>query len=74
MAGEEKKNTDEGSEFADFMADISEEISLRVESLDAALPTPVEPLKRVAPVAMPSEAGMILEWDSVVDRIIEEML
>jgi len=75
MAPDEAKKADEGSEFADFMADISNEISERVESLDAALPAPAPPpVKKVAPAPAASEAGMILDWDSVTDRMIEEML
>jgi hypothetical protein len=72
MAADEK---DEGAEFADFMADISQEISERVESLDAALPAPAPPLARkVATPSLSSDAGMILDWDNVADRMIEEML
>ena len=75
MAADEKKATDEGSEFADFMADISTEISARVESLDAALPAPAPPVARkAAPAPAASEAGMILDWDNIADRMIEEML
>ena len=74
MAGGEKA-LDEGSEFADFMADISNEISARVESLDAALPAAAPPpVKRAAPAPAASEAGMILDWDNIADRMIEEML
>jgi hypothetical protein len=72
MAAEEK---DEGSEFADFMADISKEISQRVESLDAALPAPAPPpVRKARPPIAASDAGMILDWDNVADRMIEEML
>jgi hypothetical protein len=72
MAADEK---DEGSEFADFMADISKEISQRVESLDAALPAPAPPpVRKARPPIVASDAGMILDWDNVVDRMIEEML
>lgn len=73
MAADEKR--DEGSEFADFMADISQEISQRVESLDAALPAPAPPpVRKARPPSAASDAGMILDWDYVVDRMIEEML
>lgn len=73
MAADEKR--DEGSEFADFMADISQEISQRVESLDAALPAPAPPpVRKARPPAVASDAGMILDWDNVADRMIEEML
>ena len=72
MAADEK---DEGSEFADFMADISQEISERVESLDAALPAPSPPAERKkATPSASSDAGMILDWDNIADRMIEEML
>jgi hypothetical protein len=75
MAPDEKKEIDEGAEFADFMADISQEISQRVESLDAALPprspTPERKVPR-SPVA--SEAGMIVDWDNIADRMLEEMV
>ena len=75
MSADRKKDADEGAEFADFMADISMEISQRVESLDAALPAPSPPpVRKVAPPSMSSAAGMILEWDNVADRMIEEML
>lgn len=74
MAADEK-TPDEGSEFADFMADISTEISARVESLDAALPAAAPPpVRKPAPAPVASEAGMILDWDNITDRLIEEML
>ena len=72
MAADEK---DEGTEFADFMADISQEISQRVESLDAALPAPTPPpARKKATPSLSSDVGMILDWDNVADRMIEEML
>ena len=72
MAAGEK---DEGAEFADFMADISQEISERVESLDAALPAPAPaPARKIATPSLSSDAGMILDWDAVTDRMLEEML
>ena len=72
MAADEK---DAGAEFADFMADISQEISARVESLDAALPAPAPAaVRKVATPSLSSDAGMILDWDNVADRMIEEML
>ncbi|HWL41196.1 MAG TPA: hypothetical protein VNO75_13280 [Gemmatimonadaceae bacterium] len=70
-----EKEPDEGTEFADFMADISNEISERVGSLDAALPAPAPPVARkTAKTPATSESGMILDWSNVVDRMIEEML
>ena len=75
MAADRKKGADEGAEFADFMADIRLEISQRVESLDAALPAPAPPpVRKTSPPPLSSAAGMILEWDNVADRMIEEML
>ncbi len=74
MAAEKKKHSDEGAEFADFMADISQEISQRVESLDAALPPRARTPERKAPSPATSEAGMILDWANVADRMLEEML
>ena len=75
MAAKDKKDSDEGNEFAEFMADISMEISQRVESLDAALPAPAPPpVRKASPPPQSSAAGMILEWDNIADRMIEEML
>ncbi len=75
MAADESKQSDEGTEFADFMSDISQEISERVESLDAALPAPAPPpMRKASPPSLLSDAGMILDWDNVADRMIEEML
>jgi hypothetical protein len=75
MAAEKKQHSDEGAEFADFMADISQEISQRVESLDAALPPRARTPERKAPLSpATSEAGMILDWANVADRMLEEML
>jgi hypothetical protein len=69
--GAKKGAEDEGGgEFADFMADISREIAQRVESLDA---TPKSrPAERKAAAPAP-DAGVILEWENVADRMIEEM-
>ena len=71
MAADSKKGEEEdGGEFADFMADISQEIAQRVESLDAAPKPKTEPRK---PTPVPQDAGVILEWENVVDRMIEDM-
>jgi hypothetical protein len=71
VAADSKKSAeDEGGEFADFMADISEEIALRVESLEPK-PKVQSEAKKATPV--PPDAGLILEWENVVDRMIEEM-
>jgi hypothetical protein len=70
-AHSKKKDAEEdGGEFAAFMADISEEIALRVESLEPA-PKAQPEAKKATPV--PPDAGLILEWENVVDRMIEEM-
>jgi hypothetical protein len=71
MAADSKKGAeDDGGEFADFMADISEEIALRVESLEPpAKPKPEA--RKPTPVAR--DAGLILEWENVVDRMIEDI-
>ncbi|HZE08746.1 MAG TPA: hypothetical protein VE110_08320 [Gemmatimonadaceae bacterium] len=66
----EKKEEEEGGEFADFLADISEEIAQRVASLDPPPPSSAESKKTPVP---PPDAGMIAEWENVADRIIEEM-
>ena len=73
MARERKRaeeNEEEGGEFAEFLADVSQEIAQRVESLDArAKARPVE--KKKTPVA--ADAGQILEWPNIADRMIEEV-
>ncbi len=73
MAADSKKGggaEDDGGEFAEFMADISEEIALRVESLDPA-PKPKAETRKATPA--PPDAGLILEWENVADRMIEEI-
>ena len=73
MAADSKKGAEEeGGEFADFLTDISQEIAQRVESLEPK-PTPkAQPEARKAtPVSQ--DAGLILEWENVADRIIEDM-
>jgi hypothetical protein len=73
MAADSKKGAeDDGGEFADFMADISEEIALRVESLEPKPKSKPKPETRKAtPVAQ--DAGLILEWENVTDRMIEDI-
>jgi hypothetical protein len=66
---EGNRGADSG-EFAEFMADISQEIALRVASLEPPPTAPAESKKTPVP---PPDAGMIGEWDNVADRIIEEM-
>jgi len=71
VAKEAKKSSEEeGGEFADFMADISHEIAQRVESLDTRPNAPVEEKKKTP---VPQDAGVILEWPNIADRMIEEM-
>jgi hypothetical protein len=71
MAADSKKAAeDEGGEFADFMADISHEIAQRVESLDAGPRVQSDPKK---PTPVSADAGVILNWENVVDRMIEDM-
>ena len=73
MAKESKKkeeSEEEGGEFADFMADISKEIAQRVESLDTKPKAP--PVERKKTPAVP-DAGLIVEWPNIADRMIEEM-
>jgi hypothetical protein len=70
----EKAEEEETGEFADFMADISQEIAQRVESLDTqpkakAKPQPEE---RKKTPAVP-DAGLIVDWPNIADRMIEEM-
>ena len=73
MAKESKKkgeSEEEGGEFDDFMADISQEIAKRVESLDTKPKAP--PVERQKTPAVP-DAGLIIEWPNIADRMIEEM-
>jgi hypothetical protein len=71
VASESRKGEEEESgEFADFLADVSQEIAQRVESLDARPNAPVEEKKKT-PVT--PDAGLIVEWPNIADRIIEEI-
>jgi hypothetical protein len=73
VAKESKKkeeSEEEGGEFADFMADISQEIAQRVETLDTKPKAP--PVERKKTPAVP-DAGLIVEWPNIADRMIEEM-
>ena len=78
----EPQHTDEeeSGEFADFLADVSQEIAQRVESLDArSKPAAAEAKKTPAPgevrkkTPATADAGLIVEWPNIVDRMIEEM-
>jgi hypothetical protein len=73
VANDARKEEEESGEFADFMADISEEIAQRVASLDPAPPVAREEKKTPAVQLPPPDAGMIAEWENVADRIIEEI-
>jgi hypothetical protein len=65
-----EESEEESGEFAEFMADISQEIAQRVESLDANPKTP-PPERKKTPAA--PDAGLIIEWPNIADRMIEEM-
>jgi hypothetical protein len=74
VADESKKeegSEEEGGEFADFMADISQEIAQRVQSLGTKAPKAPPPEPRKTPAA--PDAGLITEWPNIADRMIEEM-
>jgi hypothetical protein len=63
---------EKGGEFDDFMADISQEIAQRVESLDTKPKAKPQPEDRKKTPAVP-EAGVIVDWPNIADRMIEEM-
>jgi hypothetical protein len=63
---------EEGGEFADFMADISQEIAQRVESLDTKPKAKPQSEERKKTPAVP-EAGVVVDWPNIADRMIEEM-
>jgi len=63
---------EKGGEFDDFMADISQEIAQRVESLDAKPKPHAQPEERKKTPAVP-DAGVIVDWPNIADRMIEEM-
>jgi hypothetical protein len=85
VANESKKSEEEESgEFADFMADISQEIAQRVESLGTkpkavdAKPKAIEAKAKAIPeerkkTPAPVDAGVIAEWPNIADRMIEEV-
>ena len=74
MAKEPKKgeSEEESGEFADFMADISQEIAQRVESLDPKPKAKPQPEERKKTPAVP-DAGVIVDWPNIAERMIEEM-
>lgn len=67
---EEGESEEGGGEFAEFMADISLEIAQRVESLNTKPKAPPEERKKTP---APQDAGLIVEWPNIADRMIEEM-
>ena len=66
-----KQEEEEGGEFAEFLADVSQEIALRVESLQPPPPQAGSAEKKKTPVV--ADGGVIVEWPSIADRMIEEM-
>lgn len=75
MAKEPSKQDAEeegGGEFDDFMADISQEIAQRVESLDTKPKAKPQPEERKKTPSVP-DAGVIVDWPNIADRMIEEM-
>jgi hypothetical protein len=70
VAKETRSQEEEGGEFAEFLADVSQEIAMRVESLQT-------PSQAAAPVAKKTPAaadsGVIVEWPNIADRMIEDM-
>ena len=68
----EEEDEEESGEFAEFLADVSEVIAQRVESLDPRSKAPPEETKKLrTPVT--ADAGLILEWPNIADRMIEEV-
>jgi hypothetical protein len=63
------REEEEGGEFAEFLADVSQEIALRVESLQ----TPSQPTAPVKKTPVAADGGVIAEWPNIADRMIEEM-
>jgi hypothetical protein len=75
VAKEPKKQDAEeqgAGEFDDFMADISQEIAQRVESLDTKPKAKPQPEERKKTPAVP-DAGVIADWPNIAERMIEEM-
>jgi hypothetical protein len=70
VAKEKREQDQDGGEFAEFLADVSQEIALRVESLQPA-PTVPTPERKKTPIA--ADGGAINEWPNIADRMIEEM-
>jgi hypothetical protein len=64
-----KQDEEEGGEFAEFLADVSQEIAMRVESLQ----TPSQAAAPVKKTPVGTDGGVIVEWPTIADRMIEEM-
>ncbi|MEO8910989.1 MAG: hypothetical protein ABI408_12310 [Gemmatimonadaceae bacterium] len=73
MASDAKKGAEgeeESGEFAEFLADISQEIAQRVASLSpSSKSTPIQKKERPAP----TDPRVIVDWENIADRMIEEM-
>ena len=63
---------EEGGEFADFMADISQEIAERVASLSPTTSPKSTPVQKKTPTPA-TDPGIIVDWENIADRMIEEM-
>ena len=66
-----KQEEEEGGEFAEFLADVSQEIAARVESLQPPPPPAAPAEKKKTPIV--ADGGVIVEWPNIADRMIEEM-
>jgi hypothetical protein len=66
-----KQEEEEGGEFAEFLADVSQEIAARVESLQPPPPQAAPAEKKKTPIV--ADGGVIVEWPNIADRMIEEM-
>jgi hypothetical protein len=63
---------EEAGEFADFMADISQEIAQRVASLSPPPSPKSTPVQKKTPTPA-TDPGIIVDWENIADRMIEEM-
>ena len=66
-----KQEEEEGGEFAEFLADVSQEIAARVESLQPPPQSAAPSEKKKTPIV--ADGGVIVEWPTIADRMIEEM-
>lgn len=69
MTGGPNQSDAESNEFAEFMADISQEIAERVQSLEPPPKSSPNPKKAAAK----PDPNVITDWEDVADRMIEEM-